>query len=90
MTSIAAPAYCWNCRHYGDWLHGEGIVALAQGMDGVPFGHSCQAFPDGIPVEVWLGELRHDQPLAGDNGVQFEAQDAQGPTPASCVAERPE
>lgn len=33
----------------------------------------CDAFPDGIPVEVKRNGLDHRQPIDGDHGVRFEA-----------------
>ena len=30
----------------------------------------CSAFPDGIPDAVWLGEVDHAAPVAGDGGVR--------------------
>ena len=33
---------------------------------------TCVAFPGGIPLIVILGENKHESPLPGDNGIQFE------------------
>ena len=85
MTLIVGPAYCHNCRHFGDWIHG-GDVAVPFGRDeegDEPFGHSCAAFPRGIPIDVWKGDVRHDQPIAGDRGIRFEAADPDADTPSS-------
>jgi hypothetical protein len=35
--------------------------------------YSCAAYPDGIPIPVLSGDIQHDQPLLGDNGIQFVA-----------------
>lgn len=35
-------------------------------------GRVCDAFPDGIPDPIWLGEHKHKEPYEGDNGIQFE------------------
>lgn len=32
----------------------------------------CEAFPDGIPYEIWLGKNDHKKPYKGDHGIQFE------------------
>lgn len=33
----------------------------------------CDAFPDGIPANILVGNLIHTVPLPGDHGIQFEA-----------------
>ena len=32
---------------------------------------TCDAFPDGIPKEVWNGENLHGKNVAGDHGLLF-------------------
>jgi len=47
--------------------------------DGPP---TCEAFPDGIPSELWgdselndaAAQVGHDEAFPGDNGVQFEME----------------
>ncbi len=33
---------------------------------------TCDAFPEGIPDEIWFGTIRHDKPYLGDHGIQFK------------------
>ena len=33
---------------------------------------TCDAFPDGIPEEIWVGTMKHDKSYLGDHGIQFQ------------------
>ena len=62
MTS-QLPALCFSCRRLDRSVTDPdtGTVALAR----------CQAFPDGIPVEIaWGGD--HRQPVGGEVDLVYE------------------
>ena len=39
------------------------------------FGNTCKAFKI-IPEEIILGQVIHDKPIDGDNGIQYERSES--------------
>lgn len=52
---VHTPVLCLACRR----LTRPGVVG------------TCQAFPDGIPIEIGLSGGDHRRPVEGDHGLQF-------------------
>jgi len=55
---------CWACRR----LREESV------SDPVQTG-TCDAYPLGIPLEIFVGGVDHRSPFPGDNGLQFDPID---------------
>lgn len=58
MQVLEARCVTRNCRHYG-W-------AIIEGMDFL--GHSCPAFPKGIPDDIAYGDNPHAEVIRGQVG----------------------
>ncbi|SFT73294.1 hypothetical protein SAMN02910340_02084 [Methanosarcina thermophila] len=54
--TIGPRPICFECKHFIDE---EGPMR-------------CEAFPDGIPEDIVLGDNDHKKPYPRDNGIQFE------------------
>lgn len=52
--------YCFTCKHLNEWSCSHAI---------------CEAFPKGIPKEIWNHKNDHTQPYPGDHGIQYEEDD---------------
>lgn len=61
INGIGPAPLCATCRHFRD-------------VDEI--GLTCDAFPAGIPDDILTGELDHREPVAGDNGLQYEEKPA--------------
>jgi hypothetical protein len=51
-----------------DLIVSQCVWCVHRSADGV----SCQAFPEGIPVEILLNEHDHRTSFGGDNGICYE------------------
>lgn len=59
---IGPEPICMQCKHLIKPPPGE-------------FGFKCDAFPDGIPEEIFSGEVEHTKPYPGDHGIMFEVKE---------------
>jgi hypothetical protein len=70
-VSARAQSQCTpSCARYRSFLSPE---SQALGLRGP----SCEAFPDGIPDDIWTNEFDHRQPHEGDHGLQWSSRGGQ-------------
>lgn len=50
---------CYRCKHRYEQSKRPGRL-------------TCEAFPDGIPLEIRLNKHDHKEPYPGDNDIRFE------------------
>jgi hypothetical protein len=59
-----------------DEVRPVGICARCVHLDRKGLG--CDAFPEGIPRAILLGDVDHHYPVEGDRGIQFEERQEVG------------
>jgi hypothetical protein len=59
---------CWFCKHFN-------AVQVESGQLSRFGSFSCEAYPDGIPYEVFEGTINHQYSYLDDNGIRFEKRD---------------
>lgn len=56
---------CGSCKHF----HG---LDYPDENGRFPDKVTCDAFPNGIPQEIYSDKIKHTKPYPGDNGIQYE------------------
>lgn len=65
---------CNYCQH----LSPDASAPPESVADGSTGPVCCKAFPHGIPIQIWSGEVLHTVPYAGDQGILFAPITAEG------------
>jgi hypothetical protein len=61
MIIMPGDYSCYKCKH----LHPKDVTTDTR---------TCNAFPNGIPDKILWEDVEHNQPYAGDGGIQFEKE----------------
>lgn len=68
MQFVGRPGLCLSCRH----LHEEHRLVTPPG-NWLPFDvMCCDAFPNGIPIDISRSRFDHRHEYPGDNGIRFK------------------
>ncbi|MGN0469609.1 MAG: hypothetical protein ACI4GV_01680 [Acutalibacteraceae bacterium] len=54
--SVIFSSQCYSCVHCNDDY----------------LSHKCSDYPDGIPPEIWLSEVKHDKPYKQQNNIIYK------------------
>lgn len=68
------PPICYSCIHLHmekPWIELNRPLTSLWQAERVPV---CDAFPQGIPEDIFWGGQPHLEPREGDHGIQFEPQ----------------
>jgi len=66
IDTIVYSSVCARCRRFTGMKTGDRV---------------CEAFPGGIPDEIWIGKNPHTAPYPGDGGKMFSPRPGVLPTP---------
>ena len=73
--TVIYPTVCTMCAH----ITLEGLKTRC-----------CEAFPNGIPADIWMGRNDHSKPYPGDHGLLFKPREIQKADRASPISPREE
>lgn len=66
---------CLMCKFFDSPAYDE--------SEGIKLTRQCEAFPEGIPEDIFFGDEDHRLPQPNDNGIQFEYQSDRTKLPVS-------
>lgn len=63
------PSICDSCARLQQRSNPEARTSLDRWL---PY---CDAFPDRVPTEIYLGGFDHRAPFPGDNGIRYQLRE---------------